>query len=96
MKFKKLKSLVKYVEMASQIVSELFKVTASVRLASAQASESLRSGDDADAFATISNMIEVVRNFFKTSSPVSNLISKRQLLMNIQPLQKNIHKFWLK
>lgn len=59
---------VKYVEMASQIVSELFKVTASVRLASAQASESLRSGDDADAFATISNMIEVVRNFLNIIS----------------------------
>lgn len=56
---------VKYVEMASQIVSELFKVTASMRLAAAQASESLRRGDDADAFQTINNMTDVIREFLK-------------------------------
>lgn len=54
---------VKYVEMASQIVSELFKVTSSMRLAATQASECLRRGDDADAFTTINNMTDVIRNF---------------------------------
>ncbi len=58
----------KYVEMASQIVSELFKVTKSIRLASTNASESLRRGDDADAFNTITNMIDVVRNFLNMIS----------------------------
>lgn len=58
----------KYVEMASQIVSELFKVTKSIRLASTDASESLRRGDDADAFNTITNMIDVVRNFLNMIS----------------------------
>ncbi len=58
----------KYVEMASQIVSELFKVTKSIRLASTNASEPLRRGDDADAFNTITNMIDVVRNFLNMIS----------------------------
>lgn len=49
--------------MASQIVTELFKVTSSIRIASTQASESLRRGDDMDALATITNMTEVIRNF---------------------------------
>lgn len=59
---------IKYVDMASQIVSELYKVTASIRLASTEASESLRRGDDADAFNTIKNMIDVVRNFLNMIS----------------------------
>ena len=54
---------IKYIEMASQIVTELFKVTSSIRIASTQASESLRRGDDMDALATITNMTEVIRNF---------------------------------
>lgn len=54
---------ISFTEMASQIVEELFKVTASVKLASVQASESLRRGDDMDALTTISNMTDVIRNF---------------------------------
>lgn len=59
---------IKYVDMASQIVSELFKVTESIRLASTEASESLRRGDDADAFEIINNMTDVVRNFLNMIS----------------------------
>lgn len=52
-----------FVEMASQIVEELFKVTASIRLAATQSSESLRRGDDMNALNNITNMTDVVRNF---------------------------------
>ncbi len=52
-----------FVEMASQIVEELFKVTTSIRLAATQSSESLRRGDDMDALTTITNMTDVIRNF---------------------------------
>lgn len=54
---------VNFVEMASQIVEELFKVTASIRLAAVQSSESLRRGDDMNALNNITNMTDVVRNF---------------------------------
>ncbi len=51
-------------KMASDIVEELFKVTASIRVASNQASESLRRGDDYEALTVIQDMTEVARNFF--------------------------------
>lgn len=57
-----------YVQMASQIVEELFKVTASIKLASTQASESLRRGDDMEALTTITNMTDVIRNFLNMLS----------------------------
>ncbi len=53
-----------YNKMASDIVEELFKVTASIRVAATQASETLRRGDDFEALNTIQNMTDVARNFF--------------------------------
>lgn len=93
---------VKYVEMASQIVSELYKVTSSMRLAATQASEFLRRGDDADAFATINNMTDVIRNFLNMifcfqsdfNAPVTNeymaLAEKyNQILMEVNEAMEN-------
>lgn len=51
-------------QMASEIVEELFKVTASIRVASTQASESLRRGDDLEGLTLLQDMTEVARNFF--------------------------------
>lgn len=93
---------VKCVEMASQIVAELFKVTSSMRLAATQASESLRRGDDADAFETINNMTDVIRNFLNMifcfqsdfNAPVTNeylaLAEKyNQILMEVNEAMEN-------
>lgn len=93
---------VKYVEMASQIVSELFKVTSSMRMASTQAAESLRRGDDADAFSTINNLADVIRNFLNMvfcfqsdfHAPITNeyvaLAEKyNQILMEVNEAMEN-------